>query len=183
MAWHIAWGGSGTCSFGGLNAIQTPILGSYWSTPTTTRTKSCPRCRPPSRVLTTWQALPEDSTGLCAWWCLPGFGVPPGTETTTPRPSLTRNPSPRATTFAQNGEGLKISLRWRVQPIFPSCVGRDGFPPICPCPHEGGYTRYEVLVWLTLRGKKFVACKIATTYGEDLSLEGGVVLYNTGILM
>ena len=36
-------GGSGTCSFGGLNAIQTPILGSYWSTPTTTRTRSCLR--------------------------------------------------------------------------------------------------------------------------------------------
>ena len=26
-------------------------------------------------------------------------------------------------------------------------------------------------------GKNFVACKIATTYGEDLSLEGGLVLY------
>ena len=25
--------------------------------------------------------------------------------------------------------------------------------------------------------KHFVACKIATTYSEDLSLEGGVVLY------
>ena len=31
--------------------------------------------------------------------------------------------------------------------------------------------------------KKFVACKIATTYGEDLSLEGGVVLYNTSTLI
>ena len=39
------------------------------------------------------------------------------------------------------------------------------------------YTRYEVLVWLTLHGKRFVACKDATTYREDLSLEGGVVLY------
>ena len=38
-------------------------------------------------------------------------------------------------------------------------------------------------MWLTLRGKSFVACKIATTYGEDLSLEGGVVLYNTSILI
>ena len=28
-----------------------------------------------------------------------------------------------------------------------------------------------------------MACKIATTYGEDLSLEGGVVLYNTSILI
>ena len=98
-------------------------------------------------------------------------------------PSLTRDPSQRAKSFAQNGEGLKTSLGWRVQPIFPFCVGRDGFPPICPCPHEGRYTRYEVLVWLTLRGKNFVACKIATTYGEDLSLEGGVVLYNTSILI
>ena len=43
VGWRIAWGGSGTCSFGGLNAIQTPILGSYWGAPTTTRTKSCPR--------------------------------------------------------------------------------------------------------------------------------------------
>ena len=134
-------------------------------------------------MLTTWRALPEDSTGLCAWWCLQGFGVPPRTETTTPRPSLTRDPSQRAKSFAQNGEGLKTSLGWRVQPIFPFCVGPDGFPPICPCPHEGRYTRYEVLVWRTLRGKNFVACKIATTYGEDLSLEGGVVLYNTSILI
>ena len=106
-------------------------------------------------MLTTWQALPEDSAGLCAWWCLQGFGVPPRTETTTPRPSLTRDPSQRAKSFAQNGEGLKTSLGWRVQPIFPFCVGRDGFPPICPCPHEGRYTKYGVLVWLTLRGKKF----------------------------
>ena len=43
LASHIIWGGSGMCSFRGLNAIQTPVLGSYCSTPTTTRTKSCPR--------------------------------------------------------------------------------------------------------------------------------------------
>ena len=40
-----------------------------------------------------------------------------------------------------------------------------------------GYTSYEVLVWLTLHGKNLVACKVATTYGDDLSLEGGVGLY------
>ena len=126
MAWHIAWGGSGTCSFGGLNANQTPILGSYWSTPTTTRTTATSPAyddAPRLRVLTTWQALPEDSTGLCAWWCLKGFGVPPRTETTTLRPSLTRDPSQRAKSFAQNGEALKTSLGWRVQPIFLFVLG------------------------------------------------------------
>ena len=39
------------------------------------------------------------------------------------------------------------------------------------------YARSEVLVWLTLHGKHFVACKIATTYREDLSLQEGVVPY------
>ena len=48
-----------------------------------------------------------------------------------------------------------------------------------PAPHGNA----SVLVWLTLRGKNFVACKIAPTYGKDLSLEGGVGLYNTVILI
>ena len=47
----------------------------------------------------------------------------PRTGTTTPRPSLTRDPSQRAKSFAQNGEGLKNSLGWRVQPIFPFVLG------------------------------------------------------------
>ena len=101
VAWHIACGGSGTSSFGGLNAIQTPILGSHCSAPTTTRTKSCPLWCPPSRVLTRWQALPEDSVRLCAWWFLQGFGVSCCTKTTTQRPFLTRDLSQRAKIFAQ----------------------------------------------------------------------------------
>ena len=52
--------------------------------------------------------------------------------------------------------------------IFEKQRGTVEFPRNKP-QHEGRYTRYEVLVWLTLRGKNFVACKIATTYGEDLT--------------
>ena len=75
-------------------------------------------------------------------------------------------------------EGLKTSLGLRVQPIFPFCVGPDGFTLICPCPHEVKVykvrsTRVAHITWK----EKFVACKIPTTYGQDLSLEGGVVLY------
>ena len=43
VAWHLAWGRGGTCTFGDLNAIQTPIRASYWSIPSTTRTESRPR--------------------------------------------------------------------------------------------------------------------------------------------
>ena len=66
----------------------------------------------------------------------------------------------------------------RVQPIFPFRIGRDGFPLICPYPHKGkAYKVRSTRVTHITLSKNFVACKIATTYGEDLSLEGGVVLY------
>ena len=78
----------------------------------------------------------------------------------------------------KNGEGLKTSLGWRVQPIYPFCIGRDGFPPICPCPHEGKvYKVRSTRVAHITRKIFFLACKIATTYGEELRLEGGIVLY------
>ena len=66
-----------------------------------------------------WQALPEDSTGWCAWLFLQGFGVPSRTKTTTPRASLTRDPGQRAKTFAQ---------KWRRLENFVGLAGTTNFP-------------------------------------------------------
>ena len=109
--------------------------------------------------------------------------MPPRTETTTPRPSLTRDPSQRAKSFAQNGEGLKTSLGWRVQPIFPFVLGVMVFHRFALVHTTVGIQGTKYSCGSHYVEKNFVACKIATTYGEDLSLEGGVVLYNTSILI
>ena len=109
--------------------------------------------------------------------------MPPCTETTTPRPSLTRDPSQRAKSFARNGEGLKNSLGWRVQPIFPFVLGVMVFHRFALVHTRVGIQGTKYSYGSHYVEKHFVACKIATTYREDLSLEGGVVLYNTSILI
>ena len=109
--------------------------------------------------------------------------MPPRTETRTPRPSLTRHPSQRAKSFAQNGEGLKTSLGWRVQPIFLFVLGVMVFHRFALVHTRVGIQGTKYWCGSHYVEKNFVACKIATTYGEDLSLEGGVVLNNTSILI
>ena len=111
---------------------------------------------PPSRVLTTWQALPEDSTGSCAMWFLQGFAVPPCTETTTPGPSLTGYPSQRGKTFAPKWQKHENVVGLAGTTAFSLIVlGVMVFHRFARVITRVKYTRYEELVWLILHGRKF----------------------------
>ena len=113
-------------------------------------TKSCPQWGPPPRELTTPQVLPGDSAGFCAWWFLQGFGALPRTKTTTPRPSLTRDPSQQAKIFAQKmAKASKLEWVGGHNPFSPFALGVVAFHRLTLVHTRVRYTEYRVLMWLT----------------------------------
>ena len=75
------------------------------------------------------------------------------------------------------GEGLKASLGWRKTHFSFFVLGVMVFHRFALVHMRVGIQGTKYSCGSHYMGKNLVACKIATTYGEELNLEEGVVLY------